>query len=89
LKIFLKTHRAKTNIQIYLQAELMAIKNVFIGKILAYMTQVSDMASGPLVQLCGGVLFIPVEERTRIQCNWEGTTDLTKVNQQASLGERI
>jgi hypothetical protein len=49
LKIFSKTHRAKTNIQIYWQGDLMAIKNVFIGKILANMTQVSNVAPGPLV----------------------------------------
>jgi hypothetical protein len=48
-KIFSKTHRAKTNIQIYWQGDLIAIKNVFIGKILANMTQVSDVAPVPLV----------------------------------------
>jgi hypothetical protein len=50
-----KKHWAKKKVQIYLQGDLMAVKkvtlHVFICEILAKMTQVSDVAPGPLVLL--------------------------------------
>jgi hypothetical protein len=49
-----KNPQSQTKVQIYWQGDLMAIKKsnvacVFIGKLLANMTQVSDVAPGPLV----------------------------------------
>jgi hypothetical protein len=51
LKIFSKTHRAKKKVQIYWQGDLMTMKKsniayMFIGEILANVTQVSDVAPG-------------------------------------------
>jgi hypothetical protein len=48
--LFKNPRSQKKKVQIYWQGDLvMAIKNVFKGKILANMTQVSDVAPGPLV----------------------------------------
>jgi hypothetical protein len=50
----------------------------FYMKKLSYMTQVSDVAPGPLVQLYNGGYFLLVKERTWI---FGGeTTDLPQVN---------
>jgi hypothetical protein len=49
-----KKPQSQKKVQIYWQGDLMAIKksnllHMFIGKMLANMTQVSDVAPGPLV----------------------------------------
>jgi hypothetical protein len=45
-----KNPQSQKKVQFYWQDDLMAIKkNAFIGEILANMTQVSDVAPGPLV----------------------------------------